>query len=402
MKIAYVMSRFPLLSETFILREMDEVESQGGEIVLYPLICQEPDVIHESAQKWIPRRNCIPLLSLGTLREAVGVFLRKPLKVVRLLTEVIFWNLPSPKFLLRALSLFPKSLVTAAKMKEEGLDHIHVHYASHPALMAYIISRLEGITYSITIHSHDIYDNHVMLKQKLSRANFLITISEYNVEYLANLLGEQVREKLHVVHCGVDPDKYQPLPPRLRSARKHIEILQVGSLHWKKGQTYFLEGVRLIADKVPQLHVRIIGDGPERPKIEARIRELGLEKIVTLMGSLTQTEVRKILPTADIYVQSSVSEGIPVALMEALSCEIPVVSTKITGIPELIRHEETGLLIPPRDPQAISDAVIRLIDDPAQAHQYAKAGRRLVVEKFNLAANVSALNRIFQSHLLTS
>ncbi len=396
------MSRFPLLSETFILREMDEVENQGGEIALYPLICQEQDVIHKAAKKWIPRRICIPFYSLSTLRGAFRVFLRKPLKVLRLLAEIIIWNLPSPSFLFRSLLLFPKSLAAASRIKEDGLDHIHVHYASHSALMAYIISRLENISYSITIHSHDVYDNHVMLKQKLGRAKFLITISDFNVEYLENLLGEQIREKIHVVHCGVNPNDYKPLPPQIKSKKKKIEILQVGSLHWKKGQTYFLESIHLLSKTLPNLHVRIIGDGPERPNVEARINELGLEKIVTLMGSLTQDEVRQILLTADIYVQSSVSEGIPVALMEALSCELPVVATRITGIPELIRHEETGLLVPPRDPQAIADAVIKLLENPQQARQYGQAGRKLVIDKFNLASNVSALYGIFKSYLLTS
>jgi len=400
MKIAYIMSRFPLLSETFILREMDEIESQGGEIALFPLICQEPEVIHEAAKKWIPRRNCIPFFSLSTFISAFGVFLRKPLKVIRLLVEVVVWNLPSPKFLLRGLSLFPKSLVASTRLSKEGLDHIHAHYASHPALMAYIISHLEDISYSITIHSHDIYDNHAMLKQKLGRAKFLITISDYNVEYLANLLGDEFREKIQVIPCGVDPTDYKPLPPHHNTGKKNIEILQIGSLHWKKGQLFLLESIKLLSDQLPNIHLRIIGDGPERPKIEAKISALGLGKIVTLMGSRTQSEVRNILPTADIYLQSSVSEGIPVALMEALSCELPVVATNITGIPELIIHKKTGLLVPPQDPQAISDAVITLLNNPVAAHDYGRNGRKLVIDKFNLATNVSGLNSIFQSYLL--
>lgn len=399
MKIAYIMSRFPLLSETFILREMDEIEAQGGEIVLFPMICQDPDIQHHEVQRWIPRRNCIPFFSWEVFSYFLKSLITRPIKITGLFLKIAYWNLPSPRFLIRALSLFPKAILTARKIQEANVDHIHVHYATHPALIAYIVSTLEGVDYSITIHSHDIYDNHVMLKQKLGKAKFLITVSQYNVEYLSQLLGEKIREKTHVVHCGVNTKDYQPAAKSPASNLKATTILQVGSLHWKKGQTYLLEAAKLLKAKTPDFSLMIVGDGKERPHLEKLIEELSLQDTVTLLGAKTQAEVKELLPQADLYVQSSVSEGIPVAIMEALSCQLPVVATNITGIPELVIHEQTGVLVPPRDPEAIAEALFRFMQAPGEAAEFGKAGRDHVAEIFSLDKNVQELNAIFNRYL---
>ena len=395
MKIAYIMSRFPLLSETFILREMDEVEAQGGEIALYPLICQEQDVVHEEAKKWIPRRNCVSFFSLELISANLKTFFQYPLTYIKTALQILYWNAPSPKFLLRTFVLFPKAVLTGKRLVKENVKHIHCHYATHPALLAYVIKQFEGIPYSITIHSHDIYDNHVMLEQKLGEAEILISISEFNINYLEQLLGPWVRPKAKVIHCGITPSNFSPKPKE--KIESPFTILQIGSLHWKKGQTDLIRAAKLLTEKMSNFVIKIIGEGSEREKLEALIDELNMHEHVILLGAKSQQEVREILPQGDCYIQSSVSEGIPVSIMEALACQLPVIATNITGIPEIIIDHQTGYLIPPNNPEALAKALFHVYNHYDEAQTFAENGVEIVLDAYNLQNNVKELVQVFQN-----
>ena len=393
MKIAYVMSRFPLLSETFILREMIEAERQGLDIALYPLICQEQEIIHAEVAPWLERRNCTPFLSLHVLGRNLLRLVRQPRKYLSLLWQVIYGNRTSFEFLVRGLMLFPKALVMAEKMQHDGITHIHAHYATHPGLVAWLIHQWTGLSYSITIHSHDIYDNQSMLAPKLRDATFLAPISAYNIEFMAKEVGDWVREKCHVIHCGINIEKYTPTE---KEADDTFKIAHVGSLHWKKGQKYLLEALALLKEREIPFHCTMIGGGEEQADLERIIAEKDLHDVVTMLGSRTQAEVAAFLPKADCYVQPSLSEGIPVAIMEAAACELPVISTKITGIPELVIHDQTGLLVAPLDIPALADAIQTLWANPEKSIGMGKAGRELVEKEFTLTDNVTRLIGLFE------
>ena len=396
MKLAYMMSRFPLLSETFILREMIEVEKHGLEIALYPLICQERSLIHPDAKAWLPRRRCTPFFSLGVLSANFKRFLKSPIRYLAVFWHVFRGNFSSLSFLARSLAFFPKAVRVAEKIESEGITHVHAHYATYPALVTWIIHQFTGISYSITIHSHDIYDNQAMLETKLRDAAFLAPISAYNIDFMENLYGNWVREKCEVVHCGIDTTLYQPVeqkPPHTKGAP--MKIIHIGTLHWKKGQAYLLEALALLRDKGMPFHCQIIGGGEERKNLEKLIADLKLGEAVEMLGSKTQEEVAALLPQADCYVQPSVSEGIPVALMEAASCALPIVATKITGIPELVISGETGLLIPPADVPALANALYTLWNNPQQAKRLGESARAWVANAFSLEKNVAHLLTMF-------
>lgn len=398
MKIAYIMSRFPLISETFILREMIEVEQQGHQVSLYPLMCEEHPVVHAEAQEWMARANCIPFFSFEILKENIRSFFQHPPRYLKIWWHVFAGSLSSFNFLIKGLYLVPKAVYTAKRIQQDGADHIHVHYASHPGLEAWIIHQLTGISYSITVHSHDIYDQRSLLAQKLKDAAFIAPISKYNIEFMANLVGDWVRAKCHVVHCGVDPARYLPQNDRpVRRPDDPFEVIQVGSLHWKKGQLYLIRAIALLRDQGINLRVRIIGEGEERASIESEIKNYDLQNIIELLGAKTQAEVVAMLPTADCYVQSSVSEGIPVALMEALACELPVVATNITGIPELVLDGKTGRLVPPADVEALAGALSSMRADPKAAKKMGEVGRHWVMEEFDLQKNVMKLVALFEN-----
>jgi colanic acid/amylovoran biosynthesis glycosyltransferase len=397
LKVAYIMSRFPHLPETFILREMIELEGRGVDVALFPLIVQPQMVIHPEAQSWVSRAHHLPWVSSEVFLANWRRFTSDPVRYVNLMLEVFGGNFPSPKFLMRALLIFPKVVLMAELMQTEGVSHIHAHYATHPALAAWIIHELTGIPYSITVHAHDIYVNRTMLASKIRDASFVVAISEFNRQFLANHLGEWVLNKSHVIHCGIRPEHYQMAKGRTSTS---FEIVSIGSLQLYKGQRYLVEACTILLQRGLDFRCQIIGGGELHSELEKLIEIYNLQEHVILVGPRTQETVAKMLGEADCYVQPSIiapsgkMEGIPVALMEAMACGLPVVATNISGIPELVRHGETGWLVPEKDPAALAD-IIEFISSHADiAQTLAHAGRNLVLELFDIRENVDILLQV--------
>jgi glycosyltransferase involved in cell wall biosynthesis len=398
-KVAYVMSRFPGLSETFILREMIALEQMGWEVALYPLILMHPPVVHADAQEWVKRARHTFWISGAVLAANVRQFFKNPLRYASLWFRVFSGNLPSPKFLSRALVMFPKVVWMAEQMQAEGVEHIHAHFATHPALAAWMIHQLTGISYSVTVHAHDIYVDRTMLEPKMREASFVAAISEYNRQFLGKQLGAWVTEKTHIIHCGIQPERFAPATGQVPN--RVFEIISIGSLQLYKGQRYLIEACEILRGRGVDFRCRVIGGGELRPELEALIAEKKLEAVVQLTGPLPQEAVAQILPQADCYVQPSIitpsgkMEGIPVALMEALACGLPVVATEISGISELVRPSQTGWLVAPENPQALADAIFGVYAQRSHAKQIAQAGRDLVLREFDLNKNVSQLAVLF-------
>ena len=195
--IAVLVSRFPLITETFILREIIELERQGQGVVLVPMIRESPAVVHEEAKPWIARAVYTPWLSTQIVAANLRAIATKPVTYLSLL----LWVLPR----LKALALFPKSVYLAECLRRMDVGHLHAHFATHPATMARIISRLTGIPFSFTAHAHDIFLDRALLREKIRDAAFIRSISQFNCAFLENLYAE-ARGKIEVVHVGV------PLP----------------------------------------------------------------------------------------------------------------------------------------------------------------------------------------------
>lgn len=397
-RIAYIMSRFPHLPETFILREMNALAELGWDIDLYPLVRQQQTVIHAEARPWLPKVRHIPFVSVAVIGANSRALRRNPAQYGRLWQQIVRENASSPKFLIRAAAIFPKAVLAAAQMARDGVSHIHAHYATHPALMAWLIHQLTGITFSVTVHAHDIFVRRDMLTTKLRAAAFVVAISNYNRDFLSRTIGPWVRPKTHVVHCGIVPELYAPVEP---GPAAKLELISIGSLQPYKGQTYLIDACARLRDEGIPLRCRIIGGGEEYARLEAQIAAANLHGVVELLGPLPQEDVAHLLPTANCYVQPSIvtpsgkMEGIPVALMEALACQLPVVATNLSGIPELVRPGQTGWLAPPADAPALARALAEVFANPRQARQLAAAGRRLVLQEFSLRPNVQRLAQLF-------
>ncbi len=280
-------------------------------------------------------------------------------------------------------------------MEADGVQHVHAHFANHPAAAAFIIHRLTGIPYSFTAHGSDLHMDRHMLREKVAEAAFVVPISNYNKELIVDECGEQYRDKIVVIHCGVDTLVFQPVARR--SSTGPLAILSIGTLHEVKGQAYLVEACRLLAERGVDFVCNFVGDGPDRQMLAAQIAKAGLSERVHLLGRRTREEIAGLLQNADVVVAPSVPtssgkrEGIPVVLMEAMGSGVAVVASGISGIPELVEHEASGLLTAPRDASSIADALERLEREPALRQRLGLAGREKVLHEFDLATNAAAL-----------
>ncbi len=397
-KIAYIMSRFPHLPETFILREMIAIEELGLRISLYPLIVQRQTIIHAEAQDWMTRCNQLGWISPEILSANWHQLRRKPAQYASLFLRLFSGHLRNPKIFIRALALFPKAARMAELMKAEGIQHIHAHYATYPALAAWLIHNLTGIPYSITVHAHDIYVDRTMLAPKIREATFIAAISQFNRQFLAHHLGEWVLEKTHVVHCGIQPERYNSAK---KTDSECFELVSIGSLQPYKGQHYLIAACAHLRQRGLNFRCQIIGGGELLADLQNQINETQLNDFVVLTGPQPQDKVAEILSTADCYVQPSIitasgkMEGIPVALMEALAVGLSVVATDISGISELVQPGRTGWLTPEKDPLALANAILEVKNQPAEAQKRAQAGKMLVYEEFDLRKNSALLAALF-------
>ena len=398
-RLAYVMSRFPHLPETFILREMSELDRQGWSVGLYPLILQKPAVVQPDAVAWTARAIRLPLLSASVVAANVRMLVSRPRRYLSTMAMALCGNLVSPKFFVRTVALLPRTVYAADLMRRAGVTHLHAHYATHPGLAAWVIHRLTGIAYSITVHAHDIFVDRAMLVPKLRSAAFIVAISEYNQRFLRHIAGDWTVAKVHVIRCGVREPRRRLVAPS-RQADQRFEIISVGSLQDYKGFHVLIDALALLARDGMRFRCRIVGDGVERGALQQQIERLGLARAVELVGARTEPEVEQLLASAHCYVQSSVwtrrgkGEGLPVALMEALAASLPVVATAISGIPELVRDGQTGWLVPSDDAAAIAGAVQQIEADPEHASAVAARGRALVCAEYDLEANVTRLGEL--------
>ncbi len=390
--VAVLLSRFPLVTETFILREIDEMERQGQPVRLVPLLRERPAVIHREAVRWVPRALYTPYLSPRIAAANARTLRRQPGRYLGLLLRVLAGNAASPNFLFRALALFPKSVYLAERLRDEGVGHLHAHFATHPALAAYVISSLTGIPYSITLHAHDLFVRRTFLREKIRAASFVRSVSRFGHDLLSKLYPRETQDKASVIHVGVDPrgddSSAPPAPGR---------VVCVAALKPYKGLPVLLAACARLKAEGQKLHCDVIGEGPLRSALERQIEDEALGDVVALLGAREQAEVAACLREAALVVLPSVvaadgqMEGIPVSLMEAMSARRPVVATSISGIPELVDDGASGLLVPPGDVAALADAMARLLRDPALARQMGERGREAIEDAFRLDTTVSAL-----------
>ena len=396
--VAVLLGRFPTVTETFILREVDEIERQGRPVILVPVIREHPPIVHDEARKWMDRALFTPLRSPHVIATIALTAARNPGGVLRAAWGLLAACGADHRALRRSLPLIPKALHIAAVLERRGVDHVHAHFAHYPATLARLVSQFAPVTYSFTAHAHDIFVPwiRVHLEQNLRGARFVRVISRFNRDYLEALYPDAVRGKIRVIHMGIDPSRYHASPV---ASGEPPRLLVIASLKPYKGIPVLVEACARLRERGLRFTCDHIGDGPMREEVEALIRTRNLSHLFTLHGPLPQQEVARRIAHASLLVMPSViaedgtMEGIPVALMEALAAGLPVVASSLSGIPELVEDGKTGLLVPPGDPEALAEAVLSLVRDPELARGLGERGRARVRDEFDKRGCVSQLDQ---------
>jgi glycosyltransferase involved in cell wall biosynthesis len=395
-RVAYLMSWYPAVTETFILHEMLELRRLGMQVEIFPLLGAAGDVGHPGAEVLAAHVHYHRAFSAELAWAQLYWLARRPLAYLRAWSAAIRGNLRSREFLAKALVVVPRAAVIARRIERMGLRHVHAHWATHPALGAHVVRTLTGVSYSFTAHAHDLYLDRAMLGEKIRGARCVVTISRFNRDLLERLYGRDAAEKTLVIPCGVDPRIFRPRT--LRAPDGVFRFACVAGLRDYKGHRWLVDACALLRARGVPFHGVLVGDGPERRDVEARIAAAGLGGDLELLGNQPQDRIRAVLDASDAMVLPSVTtpagmmDGIPVALMEAMATGLPVVSTAVSGIPELVVDGRTGLLAPEKDAAALADALERLHRDPELARRLADEGRRHVLERFNLVVNAARLH----------
>lgn len=404
LRIGYLISRYPAVSHTFVLREVRQLRAEGFEIrtasVNPPdrseaqMTPDEVEALHDSYY-----------LKAHGWRGALAAHLagwRRPLAYWRGLKagwRMGGWNLYQALY---GLFYFTEALMLQRWMQRERLEHLHVHFATAAANIALVLKSMAPIGLSLTIHGPDeFYDVHGQhLSDKIRAADFLVCIGRFARSQVMKLSSAEQWHKFDICPLGVDVDRYRPRSQApATSLARPSRILCVGRLTPAKGQHVLLEACALLRDWGRPMHLVMVGAGPDEASLKSRSAELGMDPLVEFTGPMNQDEVRQQYQRSDLFALPSFAEGIPVVLMEAMASGLPCVTTRITGIPELIRDGIDGLLVTPSDAHELADALAMLMDDAQLRSELGSAGRQRVREMYNLPDNVAQLGRIFRARL---
>jgi colanic acid/amylovoran biosynthesis glycosyltransferase len=398
LKVAFVHSRFPSLSETFLLRELLAHERLGLEFVVLALRPSREKVVHGDARGLLPRLRTLPFLfSPRVLGPALRTFLRRPARTLACLAGVVGLHWRAPDILLKSLAVVPKTLAWATLLPREGVGHVHAQWATYPATSAWMIHRLTGLPYSVSVHATDIRFRPVGQERKFLEAAFVATCADLNVAYLRSRYPRVPSERWRRIYHGIDRGAF----PFRREGREATLILAVGRYDPTKGFHHLVEACRLLAEGGSSFDCRIVGWGPLGRDLRRRIERAGMGDRVRLVGPLTQEEVRALYARAAVLVQPSVPDPrgrgdvLPNVILEAMASGAPVVASAEAAIPEAIDDGRSGLLVPPGDPGALAGALRRVLEEPALQESLAREALRVVSERFDPERNA----RVFLSHL---
>ncbi len=402
--VAYVLFKFPVLTETFIANEIWALRQQGRvKVHLFSLLKPKADPVHPLSERLATDVWYAPGVFAWELWRAQFHFLaRSPGPYLALLAQLLGQAYPTWPLGLFAkrLVIFLKAVAVAYKLEAMPARVVHTHFAWLSGAAARIIATLRGLPFTVTVHAYDIFSiENDLLRFTARSANRVIAISEFNKQAVLDMCPGVKEEAISVIHCGVDLGLFHA---STTTGSRPLSILSVGSLTAKKGHEYLIRACRQLKADGVDFRCAIIGGGPAEPALRQLIRECGLEGRVELRGPRTQPEVLCAYQEHDLFVLACVvasdggQDGIPVVLMEAMAMQMPVISTPVSGIPELVRHGETGWIVPERDATAIAEAIARLAADQPLCERLGRNARSLVEKEFEIQRSACQLADVFR------
>jgi glycosyltransferase involved in cell wall biosynthesis len=393
LRIAYLTGAYPAVSHTFILREIEALRDLGLEVLPCSIRRTPPEQRPGPAEAAEAARTFHVLEAAKrprTLLAAQAAGLCNPGRYFRTLGLALKTARPGLKGFLWQLFYFAEASVLARHLQDEGVAHLHNHFADSSANVAMLAATLAKVGFSYTLHGPaEIYDPEGWhFREKTARARFVFCISHFARSQAMLFSDPADWPKLKIIHCGVTPERYGT---GVEISTDGLHLIFVGRLVPIKGLRVLMEAFAAARENVPGLRLTLVGDGADRAHLEALAAPYGED--VRFTGYLDQDGVAETLREADALVLPSFAEGVPVVLMEAMASGKPVIATQVGGVSELVEDGVAGFVVPPGDPQSLTDAITALADPEARARM-GQAGRAKVLAEFDIrqeAARIAAL-----------
>jgi glycosyltransferase involved in cell wall biosynthesis len=399
MKVGYLVNTYPSPSHSFIRREIRALERMGIEVHRFALRADrgplvDPADLEELArtEHVLDRAGRLPL----ALVAAVG---RKPRKALGALRLAVRLGRRSARGVGYHLVYLAEAAYLSVRCRQLGVGHLHAHFGTNSATVAMLADALGGPRFSFTVHGPEEFDRPeaLALGEKVRRAAFTVAVSAYGRSQLCRWAEYLAWERIHVVHCGIEPARFPAVAP-LPHAHGRTHLVAIGRLAEQKGQLLLIDALADAVAAGADLTLALVGDGPMRPEIEARIAARGLASRVGLTGWLAEAGVRAELARAHALVMPSFAEGLPMVIMEAMAAARPVIATYVAGIPELVRPGETGWLVPAGDAAGLGAALREVCRAPrAELEAMGEAGRARALARHDVAREAARLAAHFRS-----
>ncbi len=396
-RVGYILRKFPVLSETFVLNEILAVEARGVPVHIFSMAPSRDPRFHANLSKLKTSISYVP--GFSDLKSLLRYNIRAAKRWPKRYPRVLLWVLSRlrPGLVWR----FLQAGYIAERAHSLKVKHFHAHFAARPTTVAALASRIGGTPYSFTAHAYDIYNDDAkpaILERKLDDAKFVVTISDYNKNFLETKFNG-APDRIVRVYNGIDLEQFKPEdePPD-----NPFTIITVARLVEKKGLPTLIEACGHLKARGVAFRCWIVGKGRMRPQLDELIRKLDLRDQVSLLGPLSQTDVLAHYRRAHLYVLPCMvagdgnRDGLPVSIVEALACGLPVVTTPTTGIPEVVRDGHNGLIVPAQQPDVLADAIEAAIKNPELYQHLRGNAHASVASNFDHRKLAEALHRLFE------
>jgi colanic acid/amylovoran biosynthesis glycosyltransferase len=407
MRIAYLASRYPAVSHTFIQREVAGLRDQGVTIDTFAIRRARPDEVLSRADEAEARAvyALLPVRVTHLLRAHLRALVRHPRAYRATLAEALRLAPAGARGALWQVFYFGESVLLWDRCRRTGAAHVHAHFAnvgSDVALLATRLGREAGVgprSWSLTMHgSTEFYDvPGFRLAEKARTAAFVACVSDFTRSQMMLFVEEEQWPKLALVRCGIDPAQFRPQDVVAARDGGPVRVLTVGRLVGGKGFALLLDALHALVERGRDVALTVVGDGPSRTRLHAQAARLGIGDRIEWVGAIGQDEIRERYARADVFCLPSFAEGVPVVLMEAMAMEVPVVATNIAGIPELIADGASGLLVTAGRVDELANALQRLVDDRDLRARLGRAGRDAVRNGYDVAHWTGALRTLLEA-----
>lgn len=397
MRVAYLINQYPMVSHIFIRREILALERHGVEVIRIAMrgwdavLVDEQDKLERQRTRYVLREGKLQLLI-----ALVRMLFKRPVRFVRTLGLVwrVGWRAERP--LLVHFFYLAEACRIWSWLRESGVEHVHAHFGTNSAEIAMLVRSLGGPSWSFTVHGPEEFTmaQFIGLAEKVQSCAFVVAISSFGRGQLYYCLEHQLWPKVHVVHCGLEPDFYSaPISP-VPTARR---LVCVGRLCEQKGQLLLVEAAQRLVAQGTKLEVVLVGDGEMRADIEAFIARERLQAVVHITGRITSEQLHDQILAARALVLPSFAEGLPMVIMEAMALRRPVISTFVAGIPELVCSGEHGWLIPAGDMDALVRAMRSCLDESVDTlRRMGEAAHNRVTARHSVDTQAATLITLFR------